>query len=53
MVKSPAVELPLPSRLPIPAPLPGILQRLGEGLGVSKSWREVRRAVWEALVCNE
>lgn len=33
MVRSPATELPLPSRLLVPAQLPGILQRLGVSLG--------------------
>lgn len=56
MVRSPAVELPLPARLPAPAPLPGILQRLGDSLRASRSWGEVRRASsWRigALVRNE
>lgn len=43
-MRSPAMELPLPSRLPVPAQLLEILQRLGESLGASTSWGEVRRA---------
>lgn len=38
------MELLIPSRLSLPSQLPGILQRLGESLGVSAGWGEVRLA---------
>lgn len=43
-MRFPAAELSLSARLPSPAPLPGILQRLGESLKASASWGEVRQA---------
>lgn len=43
-MRFPVAVLSVPARLPSPAPLLGILQRLGESLEASTSRGEVRQA---------